>query len=96
MAKKEAIKIAAKTSIPSILVSGLGFFTATFGVALYSDIGIISTLCMLMARGAMISMLTVILVLPSLLMALDRPIYASTLGLRKKDRKDTEPGGMEQ
>ena len=49
-----------------------------------------------MARGAMISMLTVILILPSLLMALDRPIYASTLGLRKKDRKDTEPGGMEQ
>ncbi len=96
MAKREAIEIAAKTSIPSILVSGLGFFTATFGVALYSDIGIISTLCMLMARGAMISMLTVILVLPSLLMALDRPICASTLGLRKKDRKDTEPGGMEQ
>lgn len=84
--KRKAIEIAVARSIPSVLVSALGFFTATFGVAVYSQISIISTLCSLMARGAIISMLTVILVLPSLLMAFDRPICATTLGLRKKDR----------
>ncbi|MDD5987617.1 MAG: MMPL family transporter [Eubacteriales bacterium] len=94
--KREAIEIAATNTIPSIITSALGFFTATFGVAIYSDIGIISTLCMLMARGAIISMLTVILVLPSLLMAFDRPVCATTLGLRKKDRAAYEAALEEQ
>ena len=83
--KREAVDIAAATSIPSIIVSAMGFFTATIGVSLYSNVSIISTLCGLMARGAIISMLTVILVLPSLLMAFDKLICRTTIGLRVKD-----------
>jgi predicted RND superfamily exporter protein len=79
--KRAAIIEAAALSIPSILVSALGFFTATIGVAIYSNIGIISVMCSLMARGAIISMLTVILVLPSLLMLLDKVICKTTKGM---------------
>lgn len=86
--KREAIEIAASTSIPSILVSALGFFAATFGVSIYSQIGIISTLCVLMARGAIISMLSVILVLPALLMALDPLVCRTTKGLREIIKKE--------
>ncbi len=93
--KRTAIETATSTSIPSIIVSALGFFTATFGVGLYSDIGIISTFCNMMARGALISMVSVILVLPSLLMALDKVICATTIGLRKKDlAKNADAGSM--
>lgn len=83
--KREAVEIAASTSIPSIIVSALGFFTATIGVSIYSNIGIISTFCTLMARGALISMFTVILLLPSLLMAADGIICRTTIGMRKKE-----------
>lgn len=72
VAKKEAITIALTTSLPSIVVSALGFFAATFGVGLYSDVDVIRSLCTLMARGALISMVTVIFVLPSLFMVFDR------------------------
>lgn len=82
--KKKAVTTALAASMPSILVSALGFFAATFGVAVYSDIDIISSLCMLMARGALISMLAVILVLPSLLLVLDRLVCVTTIGIRKK------------
>ena len=81
--KREAVEIASATSIPSILVSALGFFAATFGVGLYSNVGLISQLCNMMARGAIISMATVILVLPSLLMALDGLVIRSTKGLKQ-------------
>lgn len=81
--KKTAIWTALHTSIPSILVSGMGLFAATFGVALYSDIEIISSMCMLMARGAIISMLLVILILPSMLMLFDRVICKTTSGMTK-------------
>lgn len=84
--KRESVEIAASTSIPSIIVSALGFFTATIGVAVYSDIAIISTVCGLMARGAMISMFTVVFLLPSLLMALDKVICVTTLGMRGRTR----------
>lgn len=80
--KKAAIKTALSTSIGSITVSALGFFAATFGVAMYSDVDIISSLCMLMARGALISMFSVILVLPSLFMVFDRLICKTTAGMR--------------
>lgn len=80
-AKREAIEEAARTSIPSVIVSAVGFFTATIGVAFYSDIAIISTVCGLMARGAFISMLTVIFLCPSLLMAFDGVICRTTKGL---------------
>ncbi|MBR4089484.1 MAG: MMPL family transporter [Mogibacterium sp.] len=81
--KREAIEIAVSSSIPSIIVSAVGFFTATIGVALYSDIAIIGTVCGLMARGAIISMFTVILLLPSLLMAFDKAICKTTIGMRQ-------------
>ena len=80
--KRNAVSTAVAASIPSIIVSALGFFTATIGVAIYSNIGIISTLCTMMARGAIISMLTVILILPSFLMAFDNLICHTTGGLR--------------
>ena len=79
--KRTAIIEAAAASIPSIIVSALGFFTATIGVAIYSNVGIISVMCSLMARGAIISMLTVILVLPSLLILLDGVICRTTKGM---------------
>ena len=80
--KKTAIKTSLSTSIGSIAVSALGFFAATFGVAMYSDVDIIGSLCMLMARGALISMFSVILILPSLFMAFDRLICKTTAGMR--------------
>lgn len=89
--KAQAVQIALATSIPSIIVSGMGLFAATFGVAIYSDIDIISSMCMLMARGAIISMLLVIFILPALLMLCDRLIYATTLGMRHlKKQKNLE------
>ena len=82
--KRTSVTTALATSIPSIIVSGMGLFAATFGVAIYSDIDIISSMCMLMARGAVISMLCVIFILPALLMLLDKLICATTLGMGKK------------
>ncbi len=94
--RRSSVVTALAASIPSILVSGLGLFAATFGVAVYSDIDIISSMCMLMARGAIVSMLCVIFILPALLMLLDKPICATTAGMRhllknrKKSDKETE------
>jgi hypothetical protein len=86
--KKEAVGIALSTSIKSIITSALGFFAATVGVAAYSDIGLISELCMLLARGALISMAVVVTVLPSMLMIFDRVICRTSAGfLPKEERK---------
>ncbi len=85
--KKEAMKITLTASIPSIMVSGIGLFAATFGVALYSDIDIISSMCMLLARGAVISMLLVIFILPALLILCDKPVCLTTWGMKKCIRK---------
>ena len=82
--KKDAVTTALYTSIPSIIVSGMGLFAATFGVAIYSDIDIISSMCMLMARGAIISMMLVIFVLPALLRLCDPLIRKTTLGINPK------------
>ena len=84
--KRAAVTTALAASIPSILVSGLGLFAATFGVALYSDIDIISSMCMLMARGAIVSMLCVIFILPALLLLFDKVICVSTWGMGKKSK----------
>lgn len=81
--KKEAVQIALSMSIASIIVSALGFFAATFGVGMYSDIDMISSLCTLMARGAIISMVVVIFILPSMLMLFDKIICATTKDMRK-------------
>jgi len=80
--KEDSVWTALYTSIPSILVSGAGLFAATFGVAVYSDIEIISSMCMLMARGAVISVALVIFVLPALIMIFDRLICRTTIGMK--------------
>ena len=82
--KRSAVTTALASSIPSIIVSGMGLFAATFGVAIYSDIDIISSMCMLMARGAIVSMLCVVFILPALLMLCDKLIIATTAGMKKK------------
>ena len=82
--KRGAVHTALATSIPSILVSGTGLFAATFGVALYSELDIISSMCMLMARGAVVSMVSVIFALPALLLLCDRLICATTAGMKQK------------
>ena len=82
--KHEAITIALSTSIKSVIVSAMGFFAATFGVGLYSEIGLISELCILLARGAVISMAVVLTVLPSLLVALDKIVCATTMGIKPR------------
>lgn len=81
--KTEAVKIAHASSIQSVIVSAFSFFAATFGVGLYSDIDMISSLCILMARGALISMVVVLLVLPAMYMLFDKLIGVTTLGKRK-------------
>ena len=80
--KREAVRKALYISIPSVLVSGAGLFAATFGVAVYSDIEMIHSMCMLMARGAVISVLLVILVLPAMFMLFDGLICRTTLDMR--------------
>ena len=80
--KQTSITVALKTAFPSVIVSGLGLFSATFGVALYSDIDIIGSMCMLMARGAIISMLCVLFILPALIMLLDKVIVATTIDMK--------------
>ena len=80
--RRGAVKTALASSIPSIIVSGMGLFAATFGVALYSDIDIVGSMCMLLARGAIISVFMVIFALPALLLLCDRIVCATTLGMR--------------
>ena len=88
--KREAVATALAASIPSVVVSAMGLFAATFGVAVYSDIDMISSLCMLMARGAIISMFSVILALPAMFMLFDRVICATSMGMKKKANKKVE------
>ena len=85
--KREAVTTACQSSVKSIIVSALSFFAATFGVGLYSNIDMISSLCTLMARGALISMAAVILILPSMFMVFDRVIIRSRAA-NKVERKE--------
>lgn len=85
--KKSAVITALETSIPSIIVSAMGLFAATVGVAVYSDVDMIGSLCALMARGAIISMFCVILILPAMFMLFDKVIGVTTLGFRPKKSK---------
>lgn len=87
--KRDSVITALSASIPSILVSRIGLFAATFGVAVYSDIDIISSMCMLMARGAAVSMLCVILILPALLLLCDGLIRKTTVGMSKTSKNNT-------
>ena len=81
--KREAVETSLSVSMQSIIVSALGFFAATFGVGMYSSIDMISSLCTLMSRGAIISMFTVILILPSMLMIFDKLVCKTTAGMRE-------------
>lgn len=87
--KREAVGIALQTSAPSILVSGFGLFAATFGVAVYSNIDIVSSMCMLMARGALISVVLVLLMLPALLILCDGIVCRTTRGMKPEKKKET-------
>lgn len=79
--KKEAVSIALSTSINSIFSSGLGFFAATVGVGFYSDVDLIGSICMLLSRGALLSMVIVICALPTLLLIFDRIICKTTIDM---------------
>ncbi len=85
--KKESVRIALAASIKSVITSALGFFAATVGVAVYSQIGMVSSLCLLLSRGALISMVIVITVLPSMFMLFDGIICRTSAGFRPKDNK---------
>ena len=87
MPKKEAITTAISTAFSSVFTSALSFFAATFGVGIYANVGLISSLCSLMARGAICSMLSVIFVLPALFMLLDKVIVKTTMGFKPKKQK---------
>ena len=86
--KTEAVTIALATSMKSIMVSALGFFASTFGVGVYSSVDMISQLCTLMSRGALVSMVTVICALPSMLLLFDKVIINSTIGMKDTARRE--------
>ena len=88
--RKTAVYTALRTSAPSVIVSGLGLFAATFGVAVYSNIDIVGSMCMLMARGAIISVLLVLLVLPALLILCDGIICRTTKGMTHLSRNKNQ------
>ena len=79
---REAVSVACSMSAPSITVSAMGFFAATFGVSVYSGIDIISSMCGLMCRGAIVSWLSVLLILPAMLMVFDRFIIRTTRDMK--------------
>ena len=83
--KKEAVTTALNSSLQSVLVSALSFFAATFGVGLYSSIDMISALCMLLARGAIISLFVVAFVLPAMFMVFDKLIIKTSLGFKSSN-----------
>ena len=80
--RKEAVKVAVETSVNSIFSSALGFFAATIGCAVYSNIDLIGSICLLLAKVALLSMVIVITLLPALLLIFDGVIIRTTLGMR--------------
>ena len=88
--RKEAVEIALSTSVNAIFTSALGFFAATVGVAVYSDVDLIGSICMLLARGALLSMAIVLIILPAMLLVFDRIICITTWDLRMVPKRDRE------
>lgn len=82
--KMDAISQAHKSSMKSILISGISFFAATFGVGMYSRIDMISSICNLLSRGAIISTIVVICVLPAMFMIFDKVICKTSIGFQPK------------
>lgn len=89
--KRQSVTTALSTSIPSIIVAGMSLFAATFGVSVYSNIDMISSMCMLMARGAIISMICVIFILPALFMLCDKVICSTTRGMSALAKNSERP-----
>lgn len=89
VAKKEAIRIAHETSIHSVVTSGFSFFAATFGVAIYSKVDMIGAICVLLSRGAIISMIVVLTILPAMFMIFDKVICYTTLDFFRKKKELT-------
>ncbi len=88
--KQEAISSALNSSLQSVFVSALSFFAATFGVGLYSSIDMISALCVLLARGAIISLLVVAFILPAMFMIFDKVICKTSAGFIDPEKKVKE------
>ncbi len=86
--KHEAVTIALSTSMKSIIVSAVGFFAATFGVGVYSRVDMISQICTLLSRGALVSMVTVICILPAMLLLLDKVIIYTTFDMKSLRHKN--------
>lgn len=84
--KREAVETALNSSLQSVIVSALSFFAATFGVGLYSSIDMISSLCVLLARGAIISLFVVAFILPAMFMVFDKLIIHTSIGFRSKQK----------
>ena len=80
------MQIALSTSINSIFSSALGFFAATVGVGFYSDVDLIGAICMLLSRGALLSMVIVIVMLPTSFLLFDRMICKTTVGMSRLER----------
>ena len=93
--KKEAVSIAHSNSIHSVITSGFSFFAATFGVAMYSRVDMIGSICTLLSRGAIISMISVLVILPAMFMIFDKVICLTTWDFIKtrKQSKTGEIGG---
>jgi predicted RND superfamily exporter protein len=87
MDKIQAATVALEISMPSIITSALGFFAATVGVGIYSDIDLVSSLCLLMARGALVSMGIVLFLLPALYILFDGLIFKTSWGLKERGPK---------
>lgn len=85
--KQEAVSYALNSSLQSVFVSALSFFAATFGVGLYSSIDMISALCVLLARGAIISLLVVAFILPAMFMIFDKAICKTSVGFVNKEQR---------
>ena len=88
--KKEAVAIAHKTSMLSIVTSGCSFFACTFGISVYSQVDMIGSICTLLSRGALISMIVVIFVLPAMFMLFDKLIVKTSIGFLGKKKKSSQ------
>ena len=87
MNKELTTFITLDSSVTSIFVSAMCFFASTIGVYIFTDLELIGSICLLISRGAIISMFVVILILPSLLIIFDKLIIKTTVGFRKKEKK---------
>ena len=94
--RKAAVATALMASVNAVFTSALGFFAATVGVALYSDVDLIGSICMLLARGAILSMIIVLIFLPSMFLIFDRLIIVTTWDMRHLNKRQKEVNNNEE